>query len=91
MNQAQRIIEKCGGGDFGVGVKVVAEITGVHSSRIHRWTYPKDRGGTGGIIPAQHHQPILDGARDRHLKLKPDDFFDDLAAPSTPDPREVTA
>lgn len=76
MNQAHCVIEKCGGGDFSRGVAIVAQITGVHSSRVHRWTYPKERGGTGGTIPAAHQQAILNGARERGIPLAPEDFFD---------------
>lgn len=76
MNQAYRVIEKCGGGDFGRGVAIVAEIAAVHTSRVHRWTYPKERGGTGGTIPSQHQQAILDGAKARGIELRPEDFFE---------------
>lgn len=69
MSPAERIIEKCG------GAGVVAEIVGVHVSRVHRWTYSKERGGTGGLIPAQHQQPILDRARERGIDISPADFF----------------
>lgn len=80
MNQAQRIIEKCGGGDAGRGVAIVAEITGIHRSRIWRWTYPKERGGTGGTIPSNHQQEILVRARERGIDLTPEDFFEPLHA-----------
>lgn len=70
MNIAKRIITKCG------GHAVVAAMTGVHVSRVHRWTYPKVRGGTGGLIPAQHLQTILAEAQKRGIALSPSDFFD---------------
>jgi hypothetical protein len=70
MNQAQRIISKCG------GAQAVAEITGVHPSRVHRWGYPKEKGGSDGVIPARHHQKLLEGARKRGIKLRPADFFE---------------
>lgn len=77
------------------GVVVVSEITGVHSSRVHRWTYPKERGGTGGTIPSQHQQVLLDGALARGLGLRPSDFFelpdDDSPAPESPRSEEVRA
>jgi len=70
MSPAERIIEKCG------GAAVVAELADVHLSRVHRWTYPKDRGGSGGVVPSQNQQRILDGARARGIDLAPSDFFD---------------
>jgi len=77
MSQAERVIAKIAPNDRTTGVAILAEIAGVHPSRVHRWTYPKDREGTGGIIPAQHHQRILDGARERGIDLSPADFFND--------------
>lgn len=74
MSIAEHIIAKCG------GPAVVAEMTGVHVSRVHRWTYPKERGGTGGLIPAQHQQRILAEAKRRGIDLSPSDFFDPAIA-----------
>ena len=66
---AKSIIQKLG------GFKEVAEICGVHESRAHRWTYPKDRGGTGGFIPTKRQDALLAEAKKRRIKLKRDDFF----------------
>lgn len=51
-------------------------MTGVHVSRVYRWTYGKDRGGTDGMIPAKHQRQLLQEARNRDINLTPDDFFD---------------
>jgi hypothetical protein len=67
---ASNIIAKCG------GHRIVAEWTGVDISRVHRWTYPSERGGTGGVIPAKHQPTILDKARAAGVKLSPADFFE---------------
>lgn len=75
MSVARDIIKKCGGGNFSAGVALVARWTGVHSSRVHRWTYSKSKGGTDGIIPSQHQQKILDRAREAGIDLTPADFF----------------
>ncbi len=69
-NIAQRIINKCG------GPHAVAQMTGASVSRVYRWTYAKARGGTGGVIPARHHRPLLSEARKRGIDLRPEDFFD---------------
>jgi hypothetical protein len=66
---AEVVIEICG------GPRAVANICGVDVSRVHRWTYPPDRGGTGGIIPAKHQNTLLDAARSRGLALRPEHFF----------------
>lgn len=53
----------------------VAEALGVHVSRVHRWTYPRERGGSDGIIPSRHHRPLLDAAKAAGIKLKADDLI----------------
>lgn len=69
LNPASRIVALLG------GPQTTAELAGVHISRVFRWTYPKARGGTGGLVPAQHQQRLLDQARARGIALEPDDFF----------------
>jgi hypothetical protein len=69
MNPASAIIEKCG------GPKAVAAMLDVDVSNVHRWTYPKSRGGTGGVIPTRHQRRLLDEAKAKGVKLKPADFF----------------
>lgn len=80
-NVAEQVIEKCG------GHQAVAEMAGVHVSRVHRWTYPKERGGTGGLIPTQHQQKLLDEARDRGIDLGPSDFFLNTEPPDAGEPQ----
>ena len=57
MNQAERII-----GLFGGVPKLEKALLEIERpkdrSQIHRWKYPKNRGGTGGVIPA-HVWPDL--------------------------------
>jgi hypothetical protein len=76
MNPASRVISICGSGDFSRGVAIISDITGADRSRVHRWTYPKERGGTGGVIPSQHQQRILDWARENDVPLRPEHFFE---------------
>ena len=70
MNPAQRVIDKCG------GHQAVAEMVGVNISNVHRWTYPKARGGSDGMIPTQQMHTLLAAARARGIDLTPDDFFE---------------
>jgi hypothetical protein len=58
-----------------IGIEKVAEITGKHVSRVYRWMYPKERGGTGGLIPQTDAPTILKYARDNSIELSPADFF----------------
>lgn len=66
---AARVIRKCG------GIAATAELIDRDRSVVNRWLLPKESGGTGGIIPAQHQQPLLD----KNLDLKPEDFFNAAA------------
>lgn len=68
-NVAANIIGKCR------GHAVVAEICGVHITRVYRWTYPVEKGGSGGLIPTRHQAQLLEGARERGIDLQPTDFF----------------
>lgn len=65
-NIAGRIIDYCG------GYHRLALALKIDVSNVYRFTYPKDRGGTGGSIPLQHMQTLLK----KFPSLKPDDFFD---------------
>lgn len=69
MEPAQTIIELCG------GFRAVAQITGRDETRVRRWTYPKDRGGTGGLIPAECQVLLMAAARERGLPLTAEHFF----------------
>jgi hypothetical protein len=68
-NVAEVLIEKCG------GHQAVAEMLGVDISRVYRFTYPKSKGGTGGLIPAWHMPTLIEKARLRGIEIGPDDFF----------------
>jgi hypothetical protein len=62
---AQRIITKCG------GHKAVAEALNISLQRVYCWTYPRERGGTGGTIPSRH----MIALRAAFPDLAADDFF----------------
>lgn len=66
--QAARITRIC-------GVERLARWTSRTVTQVYRWDYPKAKGGSGGLIPAFHHQAILDGARDEGVKLRASDFY----------------
>lgn len=69
MEPAQTIFRICG------GAPKVAEITGVHRTRVYAWLRPKEDGGTGGRIPQNHIPSLLRYARDNGLDLNADDFL----------------
>lgn len=69
MEPASTIIEVCG------GFRAVAEITGRDETRVRRWTYAKEKGGSGGLIPSECQQVLMEEARRRGLPLTPEHFF----------------
>ena len=67
---AARIIQKCG------GHKAVALITGAKLSAVYRWTYPRSRGGRGGVIPRGPQAKLIEAARAGLVNLTAEDFVD---------------
>ena len=57
------------------GPAKVAEICDRTVSRVRRWTYPAERGGSDGIIPADCQLTLLAHARATDLPVTPADFF----------------
>ena len=46
------------------GVKRLSAWTGRHASRVHAWTWPRAKGGTGGAVPLACRPAIIAGAQD---------------------------
>jgi hypothetical protein len=69
LEPAYSVIAKAG------GVDAVAAITGKHVSRIYRWTYPRAKGGTGGVVPHDDATKILKHAAEAGLNIAARDFF----------------
>jgi len=57
------------------GLEKLAEAAGVSVSRASRYRQPKEKGGTGGLVPSSRQQRILDWAERNNIKLGPSDFF----------------
>jgi hypothetical protein len=85
MEPAASIIQLCG------GVRAVADMTGRSVARVHRWAYPKDRGGTDGLIPSDCQQVLMAQAKERGIDLRPEHFFPDYAPTPTPQPEADAA
>ncbi len=69
LEPANTVIEICG------GFSVVAEVCQRNETRVRRWCYPKERGGTGGLIPSDMQQLLMAAAKKRKWPLKPEHFF----------------
>ncbi|VTZ49473.1 conserved hypothetical protein [Methylocella tundrae] len=81
-SQARYVIDKCG------GPKAVATMLGIKLASVYKWTYPKERGGTNGLIPSTHQGELLNRARAAGIELTPDDFFQfaEIVAPAEAPP-----
>ena len=70
MNEpAKSIIEAFG------GVDAVAKIVGRNRASVFRWTYPKDKGGTSGLIPTECQSVLYNHAVKHKMDLKAEDFM----------------
>lgn len=77
LDPARTIIERLG------GVDVVAGVTKKHRTRVFRWMYPPERGGTGGLIPQREIPGLLDFARKKSIRLRAADFLPTTQARAT--------
>lgn len=86
MTPAQHVLTKLGAGDLNAGIALASEILSLHSTSVFRWTRPKDKGrtgrikGSGGLIPTNRMQALIEGARSKGIDLTPADFFAGVAA-----------
>lgn len=69
LEPANTVITICG------GVRAVAEMVGRNETRVRRWGYPKERGGSGGLIPADCQVKLLAATQARGIALRPEHFF----------------
>lgn len=72
-NQAERVIRRFGGARnlaralLDIGIKQ-------SPSSIYKWTYPKERSGTDGIIPTAQMKQICEAARIQGILLTSEDL-----------------
>ncbi|MCA0343839.1 MAG: hypothetical protein LCH99_29425 [Proteobacteria bacterium] len=69
LEPAASIIDRFGGPD------VVQEITGADRTRVYRWTQPKNKGGTDGMIPLRPALKLWAHAKAHDLDIPSDLFF----------------
>jgi len=56
------------------GLKPLAEVCDVKVHTVMRWRMPREKGGTGGVVPHWHVQAILNAARERGIDVRASDF-----------------
>lgn len=69
MEPAFKIISALG------GTARVSFLTGRHRTRVWKWTQPREKGGTGGLIPIEFIRPLLDESSRLGLGLTAEDFL----------------
>ena len=86
LEPAASIIRRLG------GPSKVAAILGVHRTRVSNWMRPKNRGGTGGVIPLNHHRAVIEASRVAGVPLGAEDLLpiEEAIAPATSDLREAS-
>lgn len=87
MEPAHTIVDMLG------GPSVVAGVVGLHRTRVSNWARPREKGGTGGVIPHWHVRKLIEYARSIGKDLTEADFAlppEPANASATPAP-EVAA
>lgn len=69
MEPASTIIKLLG------GPSKVAAIAGVHRTRVWNWCQPKEKGGTGGLVPLRHASLLLGFAKANGIEIDASDFI----------------
>lgn len=69
MEPAKTIIQKLG------GEAVVSRITETAYTAPYRWQHPREKGGTGGVIPQRYHRTLLDYAQANDIPLSAEEFL----------------
>jgi hypothetical protein len=56
------------------GLKPLAEVADVSVHTVMRWRTPKEKGGTGGVVPHWHIPAILNAAKAKGIDVRLADF-----------------
>lgn len=66
---AERVVKKLG------GAYKVAELLNCSPQAVYKWSYPREYGGTGGLIPHRRQLELMLVAKLHGIELTADDFF----------------
>lgn len=69
LEPACSIVRKLG------GPKTVSSIVGIHRTRVYKWMYGREVGGTGGQIPFRYAPALIAAARQAGIALSAEDFL----------------
>jgi hypothetical protein len=68
LQPAASVISKFG------GARKLSDLMDLDKSTVCQWRVSKERGGTGGLIPARHHEPLLALAKKQGVRLGASDL-----------------
>jgi len=74
-SQAGRVIKKFGNARRLAEMLTLATGTKVNPSRVYRWMHPREKGGTGGLIPSSSMAAVLACARLAGIVLSADELY----------------
>lgn len=63
FSQAKKIYRAFG------GASQLARLLNLPRSTVYKWGYPKDRGGTGGLVPSHRIEAIIRLAKEQDIEL----------------------
>ena len=69
LSQAQRVIARFN------GAPNLARALGCHESTVFKWTYPRAKQGSDGIIPSCAMKRVMRVARAEGILLTPEDLY----------------
>lgn len=69
LEPARGIVQKLG------GEAKISEICGTKQTAPYSWQYPREVGGTDGLIPQKHHLKLLDYALENGIDLRAEHFL----------------
>jgi len=74
--QAWRVFDRFGGVmKTAKALKALGPQHARDRSTLYRWTYPREKNGTGGLIPASAMPSIMRAARLHGIVIRPDDIY----------------
>jgi hypothetical protein len=76
LSQAARIFRKFGGApQLCKALAAVGADAARNVSAVYRWNLPKERGGSGGLIPTSAIGDVMRAARLEGIVITPDDLY----------------
>lgn len=89
MSQAERVIKRFGGA-YKLAKLLVGTAEPRTPSSVYRWTYAKEKGGTGGVVPARLWPHLFEAARMAGILVTDEDTDPRVLIPQKAHPHDDT-